>query len=733
MANEIIAPSEGELKTIIDKTAAYAAKLGESFENKVKHREGHNVKFNFMKEGDQYYPYYRNKIVENKAKIQADAAAAATPKATITTATPSTTTTTSTPSTTTTSSPPPPTTTTSSTIVPVPQTNSTQQPHQQPISQQAVIEKLQPPPPPPKKEPTQPDPLLYILDVPDFMTPLELDTIRLTAQFIAKNGDSFFIELASREVKNSQFDFLKPTNHLYEWFRALVESYAQIIFPPQGLKDQLKSSYFSDKQTILERAMNRCEYNQLKEIEEQKKEEREDEEKTMIASIDWHDFVIVDTIEFNDDDLDDLPQPRTFDQLIAGDLPFGGSDFDDHDGHGSNGNGKGGQDMEMEVDMDMEMEMDDQDDNENDSASVTANAPAGSLPPKDQSKLKIVKDYQKSNAPIKSNAPVKLTQLCQFCKQEIPLDEMQEHMRIELIQKQQRDSRLSGGSNSNNLTNTLTQDDDIARNLQSFASKRVDIFGETESSKKQEDQPSQAPKVIWDGHSGSIPKVQAAQQAAQQKAAAAAQASQQQQQQQLQQTSLQPPQPIGIIHHPQRHLPPGMMPPGMMPPGMVPPFGMMPPGMVPPPFAIPGMVPPPGLMIPTVPPGMISPQPPQPITTATASTAPIKIEEPQSKKIKIDDVLVAEQIWLQNNPNPVTLTVEMADKSNSYQIIVLPTDGISILKEKIKELNGMPTNKQKLQAPGISILKDTCSIAFYNLKPSTIVTCGQKERGGKKK
>lgn len=39
-----------------------------------------------------------------------------------------------------------------------------------------------------------------------------------------------------------------------------------------------------------------------------------------MALIDWHDFVVVETIEFFDDELD-LPAPATYEQLLAGVVP----------------------------------------------------------------------------------------------------------------------------------------------------------------------------------------------------------------------------------------------------------------------------------------------------------------------------------------------------------------------------------------------------------------------------
>jgi len=54
------------------------------------------------------------------------------------------------------------------------------------------------------------------------------------------------------------------------------------------------------------------------------------------------------------------------------------------------------------------------------------------------------------------------------------------------------------------------------------------------------------------------------------------------------------------------------------------------------------------------------------------------------------------------------------------------------VKAKIEADTGMPPGKQKLQCESIFV-KDSNSLAFYNIKPSSLVLMTLKERGGRKK
>lgn len=98
---------------------------------------------------------------------------------------------------------------------------------------------------------------------------------------------------------------------------------------------------------------------------------------------------------------------------------------------------------------------------------------------------------------------------CSICGQQVPVDDLDEHMRIELLDpkwKTQRDilegrkaqaSELQGGAN-------------VVSSLKNLARNRVDIFGgekDEERRKRQEEEErekrKEKEKVVWDGHTAS--------------------------------------------------------------------------------------------------------------------------------------------------------------------------------------------------------------------------------------
>ena len=76
--------------------------------------------------------------------------------------------------------------------------------------------------------------------MPEGLTALDLDTVRLTAQFVARNGKAFLTGLATREAGNPHFNFLKPTHSLFGFFTALCDAYSRVLMPPKGLAEQLR-------------------------------------------------------------------------------------------------------------------------------------------------------------------------------------------------------------------------------------------------------------------------------------------------------------------------------------------------------------------------------------------------------------------------------------------------------------------------------------------------------------
>ena len=59
-------------------------------------------------------------------------------------------------------------------------------------------------------------------------------------QFVARNGKGFLTELAARETRGIEFNFLKPTHSLFGFFSALCDSYSRVLLPPANTEAALR-------------------------------------------------------------------------------------------------------------------------------------------------------------------------------------------------------------------------------------------------------------------------------------------------------------------------------------------------------------------------------------------------------------------------------------------------------------------------------------------------------------
>ena len=66
------------------------------------------------------------------------------------------------------------------------------------------------------------------------------DIVKLTAQFVARNGAQFLDKLMVREQRNYQFDFLRKQHPLFTYFTKLVEQYSKILMPAHSRLHQLE-------------------------------------------------------------------------------------------------------------------------------------------------------------------------------------------------------------------------------------------------------------------------------------------------------------------------------------------------------------------------------------------------------------------------------------------------------------------------------------------------------------
>ena len=147
---------------------------------------------------------------------------------------------------------------------------------------------------------------------------IERDILRLTALFHARRGRAFLSALSVREGRNYQFDFLRPTHSLFGYYNRMVESYQKVMQPPPGQVAALVQDA-ADPQTkwnTLEDARKRAGFERHRREREDLRTAQKEEEGKAMAAIDWQDFVVVETIEFtqNDETLE-LPPPTSADKL----------------------------------------------------------------------------------------------------------------------------------------------------------------------------------------------------------------------------------------------------------------------------------------------------------------------------------------------------------------------------------------------------------------------------------
>ena len=256
-----------DIRAIVEKTAGYVARNGPAFEDRIRDKENHNPKFSFLGANDAYFPFYAWRLVEvREGRGTAVSAGRA--------------------------------------------------------GEAAPVQETEKP-----KGPEAPPEFHFSARMPN-ISAQDLDVVRLTALFVAKNGRSFMTTLSQKETRNYQFDFLRPQHSLYQFFSRLVDQYTLLLQSASADGEKAKKARVldlednaNDKFNILGRARQRTEWVKFQEEQKQKKEEEAEKEKLEYAQIDWHDFVVVETVLFEDlDEQADLPPPTSLNDLQSASL-----------------------------------------------------------------------------------------------------------------------------------------------------------------------------------------------------------------------------------------------------------------------------------------------------------------------------------------------------------------------------------------------------------------------------
>ncbi|CAB3405567.1 unnamed protein product [Caenorhabditis bovis] len=618
-----------DIRTIVDKTAAFVARNGVDFENKIREKESDNPRFNFLSITDPYHAYYKKKVFEfAEGKVEQ-------PKAAV---------------------------------------------------PEAVKEHVK------KAEfvPTHPPPAFEFSHDPSTINAYELDLIRVTALFVARNGRQFLTQLMTREARNFQFDFLKPAHSSFNYFTKLVEQYTKVIVPANNIVEQLRNDA-TNKKKLMEDIQYRVAWEKHQKNLKDKEEAELEKERMAYAQIDWHDFVVVQTVDFQPGDSAKLPPLCTPKDVGARILL-----------EARNEQQKAAAEMQ-------EMDMEDSDSEEE--AEKPAEAPqpvfTAPLPPTKQKDV-IVRDYDPKKAMANKSKPSEKWLISPLTGERIPSDKLDEHVRYNTVDSQYKEDRDRHLGERSAEEPVLALGADISRNLGQFAERRTDIFGvggeQTMIGKKLgEDEESQpANKLIWDGTEESREAITRAVQ---------------------NQVTID--QQINDIHRQHGFLPdPSKEKIAVQQPTAT---TKMSSGSI---TITQGIA---SSALPQPPPGgwLGAPKP-------NTHIMPLKSEGPPAKRQKTEEELEPEDVWLQKVRGNIELIIQLP-VSPEFQMdgAIVPfvmdvAAPISELKQKIQDTYGMPASKQKLVSEGF-FMKDNLSCAFYNLNNRSLVILQVKERGGKKK
>lgn len=312
----------------------------------------------------------------------------------------------------------------------------------------------------------------YKLKHPDQYSPVDIDIIKLTALYLARCGLEFLHGLQRRESRNPYFDFLKPQHPLFVFFQHLVDSYKRIILRKNDTRAEIKAQLARSRTDVYKELMVQSVLNKKKLLAEAKAKEAEDG--LTSSFIDWKDFVVLQSISFNDDEDDLLPVPRETLEEMAAML----------NAQVEEPTTSGDQDMDMDMDVDEPTNTaaaaptaaTTKDDSDEVArlirSSIASGSVAASASASGDDELEVRLSDDSDDLP-KSRPGV--FQKCQVCGDEIAIDDLAEHMRIELLDprwKEQKQLLLDRQRES-----SLTADATVGQNLARLAKRTAALQG----------------------------------------------------------------------------------------------------------------------------------------------------------------------------------------------------------------------------------------------------------------
>jgi splicing factor 3A subunit 1 len=347
------------------------------------------------------------------------------------------------------------------------------------------------------KGPPEPSKFRFSARMPN-ISAQDLEILKLTALYTARNGENWLKELRNREVGNVQFDFLRPTHSFFQFFRAIIDQYKIILEEDSTVEARIEELQHNIKNRfhVLERAKQRAEYTKFVSQQKEKEAKKKEDEAREYASIDWHDFTVLNTVVFDErDETSELPAPTTLNDLQSASLEQKASfslnkrieeampDEDTYYNVSQQGGYQGyppaaipvapqvqpvyaPPPMAIPVNSMQSQSAREEEERRAEQEKARAQATAKPAP----GSMRIRNDYVPRA--VAKKAGVQLV-LCPNCKQNIPANEYDEHVRIELLDPRWKEQRQKADAR---YATTIVNTGEVANNLKRFASQRDDIY-----------------------------------------------------------------------------------------------------------------------------------------------------------------------------------------------------------------------------------------------------------------
>jgi splicing factor 3A subunit 1 len=413
-------------KGIIDKTAQFVARTGRQVEEEILNQpQGKTAaNFTFLLEDDPFHAYYLSKIIEfssGQAIVSTKSETSSTTNQQVATSQTAL--------------------RQSETGVPTTSTAATESISSAPVLRSSsLVDAFRNSS---KKKGQEPQPFEFSLEKPVDATVLQVELIKLTAQFAATDGKKFESDLFHKEKSNeTEFGFLNVNHPHHSYYSELVRCYRKLLENNIGwVLDLMKS-----ESVLLDRAVHRFEFRRDEALKRMETDEKKALERLAFLEIDWHDFVVVETISFDEKPTEE-PAKVEIELLVA--------EAADAARRAVN------------------------DDDKNDFGEIR-------------------KDYRVE--PVRATLNVPMVTLSNG--RQVPVSEMNEHVRAELLDPTKFREQQEKFEKRQRETN-LVEGGSMPKHLARLAGARWDVFGgEREDAERrlEEAKRKEAAKVVWDGN-----------------------------------------------------------------------------------------------------------------------------------------------------------------------------------------------------------------------------------------